>query len=143
MVSPVSESESVLGETRCRAIFSFSTTQHSTTAPRPKRARTNTVSKKVDELMQEDYMSKLKPHETLWHEDGNVVLATDVFLYRVHKGVLANQSTFFKDMFQLPNIGGGGENGAVDDWNGVPLVTMVGDKDEDVYNFLMTLYDRK
>ncbi len=43
------------------------------------------------------------PHEELWYEDGNIQLATDAHLYRVHKSVLIKQSTAFKDMFELPN----------------------------------------
>lgn len=116
-------------------------------SPRSKRARTTSpATGEYDELVHEDATSKLEPHEMLWHEDGNIVLATDAYLYRVHRGILANQSTVFKDMFQLPDIGEGEAKGVgesvVENWNGVPLVKM-DDKDEDVYNFLMALYDRK
>ncbi len=77
-------------------------------APRPKRARTSVLSaanEEFDALMQEDATSRIKPHETLWLKDANIVLASDAFLYRVHKGVLAYQSTVFRDMFELPNTG--------------------------------------
>ena len=91
---------------------------------------------------------KLKRHESLWFEDGNVVLATDVHVYCVHRGVLARNSTVFKDMLELPNVGntsnleaGGVESG--DSWEGKPLVRMVGDSDEDVYHILMAIYDVK
>lgn len=114
-----------------------------------KPPRTNsTVNEDNNEVALEEPPSKRKPHETLWHKDGTVVLATDVFLYRVHKGVLANHSTVFRDMFEQPNTGevevnDGAANSFVDSWDGVPLVRMVDDEDDDVYNFLNTLYDRK
>ncbi len=44
------------------------------------------------------------PHDELWYEDGNILLATDAHLYRVHKSVLAKQSTVFKDMFELSGM---------------------------------------
>ena len=88
-------------------------------------------------------LSELKPHETLWHKDGNVILATDVFLYRVHKGVLANYSSVFKGLFEQSDDVELIMDSVSESWNGVPVVKMVDDKDEDVYNFLKTLYDRK
>ncbi|KLO07726.1 hypothetical protein SCHPADRAFT_945018 [Schizopora paradoxa] len=88
----------------------------------------------------------LKQHESLWFEDGSIVLTTDVHLYCVHRCVLARNSTVFKDMLELPNVGitpdpnvGGISDGI--DWEGKPLVKMVGDSDEDVYRILMVLYD--
>ncbi|KLO07729.1 hypothetical protein SCHPADRAFT_836184 [Schizopora paradoxa] len=91
-------------------------------------------------------LSKLKKHEKLWFEDGNIVLATDVHLYCVHRGVLAWNSTVFKDMLELPSVGitsNSAADGIVigDSWEGKPLVRMVGDRDEDVYHILMALYD--
>ncbi|KLO06825.1 hypothetical protein SCHPADRAFT_1002109 [Schizopora paradoxa] len=117
-------------------------------APRKKRARTDDTQTdddppEVDELQEEN--SKPQPHETLWHDDGNIVLATDAFLYRVHKGVLAKNSTVFRNMFMLPGDGTEGGTAGLGDgvWDGVPMVKMAGDDDVDVYNLLMALYDRK
>ncbi len=91
-------------------------------APRPKRTRTSLLSAAIEEFdaaIQEDATSRIKPHETLWHKDGNIVLASDAIMYRVHKGVLANQSTVFRDMFELPNTEeGGSERRCVDIGNG-------------------------
>ena len=90
--------------------------------------------------------TQYKHDDEFWFEDGNIVLATDVHLYCVHRGVLAKNSTVFKDMLELPNVGntsdleaGIVENG--DSWEGRPLVRMVGDSDEDVYHILMAVYD--
>ncbi|KLO07731.1 hypothetical protein SCHPADRAFT_859791 [Schizopora paradoxa] len=115
--------------------------------PPTKRARTSSTSSEtiaVDAIT----LSKLKQHESLWFEDGNIVLATDVHLYSVHRGVLARNSTFFKEMLELPNVGNTsisevGSIGNGDSWEGKPLVRMVGDSDEDVYHILMAIYDSR
>ncbi|KLO06255.1 hypothetical protein SCHPADRAFT_1002445 [Schizopora paradoxa] len=120
-------------------------------APRTKRARivdTPTDDDDppvVEELQEEKPKPKPQPHETLWHDDGNIVLATDAYLYRVHKSVLAKNSAVFRNMFMLPGDGTEGGAAGLGDglWDGVPMVKMAGDDDVDVYNFLMALYDRK
>ncbi|KLO04558.1 hypothetical protein SCHPADRAFT_947612 [Schizopora paradoxa] len=92
-----------------------------------------------------------KPHDELWYKDGNIVLATDVHLYKLHKGILANCSTVFRDMFDSLREEGdesGDSAPAVcsascsEKWENVPLVKMVGDRDDDVYHFLMFFYKR-
>ena len=40
--------------------------------------------------------------ESLWYQDGNVILQAEGMQYKVYKGLLAQQSTIFKDMFSLP-----------------------------------------
>ncbi|KLO07722.1 hypothetical protein SCHPADRAFT_945014 [Schizopora paradoxa] len=91
--------------------------------------------------------SKPIPHETIWFEDGSIVLATDVHLYRIHKSVLSKNSVVFRDMFDLPTIGERGETGGAvliaEEWEGLPLVKMVGDSDEDVFHLLMAMYERE
>lgn len=86
-------------------------------------------------------------HSTLWYEDGNVVLSTNSYLYRVHKSILSRQSTMFKDMFQVSGDAEGDSKGGVGlkpvEYEGVPLVALSDDSDEDVFSFLSTLYDRK
>ncbi|KLO06116.1 hypothetical protein SCHPADRAFT_1002517 [Schizopora paradoxa] len=87
-------------------------------------------------------------HDILWFPDGNVVLATDKYLFKVYKGLLSMHSSVFKGMFELPNVGGaiGGQNtgGVVqEEYEGVPLITLVGDKGEDVAHLLRALYERR
>ncbi len=41
-----------------------------------------------------------KPHAIFWFADGDVVLATDKLLFRVHKRVLSQLSSVFKDIFE-------------------------------------------
>lgn len=89
-----------------------------------------------------------KPHDVLWLHDGNVVLATDTFLFKVHNSVLSMQSSVFKDMFELPTIDGanassGGAGMAPELYEGLPLVKLVGDKGEDVAHLLRTVYERQ
>ena len=40
--------------------------------------------------------------EEFWFQDGNVVLVARNIEFRVYKGILANHSPVFKDMFSLP-----------------------------------------
>ncbi|KLO04856.1 hypothetical protein SCHPADRAFT_1003168 [Schizopora paradoxa] len=93
--------------------------------------------------------SNLKPHDVLWFFDGNVVLATDSMLFKVHKGVLSFQSSVFKDLFEFPTIDGScGEAGAYGGispelYEGVHLVTLAGDKGTDVEHLLRAAYERQ
>lgn len=87
-----------------------------------------------------------KPHEFLWFPDGNVILTTDLYLFKVHKSLLSLHSSVFKHMFELPNVGSStaGENSAgvaQEMYDGLPLVTLVGDKGEDVVHLLRTVYE--
>lgn len=91
-----------------------------------------------------------KPHDILWYSDGSVVLATDLYLFKVHKSVLSHHSTVFKDMFEFPNIdasetspGGVGSGTAQEVYQGLPLVTLAGDKGEDVVHLLRAVYERR
>ncbi|KLO08388.1 hypothetical protein SCHPADRAFT_931813 [Schizopora paradoxa] len=89
-----------------------------------------------------------KPHDVLWLHDGNVVLATDSLLFKVHNSVLSMQSSVFKDMFELPTIDGAqastsGAGMAPELYEGLPLVKLVGDKGEDVAHLLRAVYERQ
>ncbi|KLO06118.1 hypothetical protein SCHPADRAFT_861672 [Schizopora paradoxa] len=87
-------------------------------------------------------------HDILWFSDGNVVLATDKYLFKVYKGLLSMHSSVFRDMFELPNVGRSSA-GDIDDgsaqemYEGVPLITLAGDKGEDVVHLLRALYDHR
>ncbi len=90
--------------------------------------------------------TKPTSHKKLWFEDGSIVLATDVHLYRVHKSTLASNSAVFSDMLDLKNVEGA--VGSIDaasgaSWEGLPLVQMFGDSDDNVSYLLMTLYNRE
>ncbi|KLO16679.1 hypothetical protein SCHPADRAFT_847866 [Schizopora paradoxa] len=90
-----------------------------------------------------------KPHDILWFSDGSVVLAADEYLFKVHKGVLSLHSPVFKDMFELPDIMDGSVEGGIgtgedqEMYEGLPLVTLAGDKGEDVVHLLRRVYDSR
>ncbi|KLO08401.1 hypothetical protein SCHPADRAFT_859095 [Schizopora paradoxa] len=88
------------------------------------------------------------PHDILWYTDGDVVLATDTFLFKVHKFILSMQSSVFRDMFAFPAIdsaqGASNPDGeeVQEMYEGLPMVVLAGDKGEEVVHLLRTLYER-
>lgn len=90
--------------------------------------------------MVEDPKDGQKRHDTYWFSDGNVILKTDATLYRVHKSVLAFNSSFFDALFDIPSSSDAGNpEESMDGW---PVVQMVGDLDEDVECVVRVLYER-
>ncbi len=91
-------------------------------------------------------MSIAKRHDTLWFPDGNVVLATNTFLFRVHKSLLAFQSSVFRDMFAFPTT----EDANIDtreivgivpeQYEGLPVVSLQ-DEGSAVEHLLFTICD--
>lgn len=87
-------------------------------------------------------------HETLWLSDGNVVLATNTYLFRVHKSVLAMRSSVFRDMFGLPSTHDEASGAheivgiAPELCDGIPIVTLE-DDGRDVEHLLKTIYESR
>ncbi|KLO06121.1 hypothetical protein SCHPADRAFT_699772 [Schizopora paradoxa] len=90
------------------------------------------------------------PCESLWFSDGNVVIATDTLLFKVHKSVLSMRSSVFKDMFNFPsvdscsdndNAGKGATENGLELYEGLPMVTLIGDKGKDVAHLLRASYE--
>ncbi|KLO03984.1 hypothetical protein SCHPADRAFT_791263, partial [Schizopora paradoxa] len=72
--------------------------------------------------------------------NGNVVLATNILLFPVHKGVPLLHSTVLSDMFSLiqnPII-----FDSMDSYEGLPLVMLAGDKGKDVAHLLRAIYEQ-
>ena len=72
-------------------------------------------------------------------------LETKTKLYRVHKSVLSSQPLVFKDLFELPVAHLRSEKEKEtqdlgDTYDGVPVVKMVGDKDDHVEVLVRALY---
>jgi len=105
------------------------------------------------DIVQQGESQKLRPehHGVLWFPDGNVVLATDSLLFRVHKSVLSLHSSVFKDMFDIAFTpagnfpGSSGEQvGAInarssEEYEGLPLVLMAGDNGKEVAHLLQAV----
>ncbi|KLO06119.1 hypothetical protein SCHPADRAFT_699769 [Schizopora paradoxa] len=102
-------------------------------------------SRRGSERREEDLGTAETPqrHDVLWFPDGNVVLATDVYLFKVYKGLLSMQSSVFRDMFDLEDVGTvrSGDEAVQDMYDGAPLVTLVGDKGEDVVHLLRAVFE--
>lgn len=102
-----------------------------------------------DDPPHEDGRRAPKPHDILWFQDGNVILRTDTFLFRVHKGVLSSLSSVFRDMFEVASeeLGEGEDSWEVemmqDPCEGLPLVSLEEDRGEDVAHLLRAVYERR
>jgi hypothetical protein len=70
----------------------------------------------------------------IWYEDGSVVLQTQATQFRIHWGVLAQQSSFFRDIQDLPQPS---NQPSVD---GCPVVELQEDDSADVEYLLKVLY---
>jgi hypothetical protein len=90
----------------------------------------------------------LRVLEKLYFDDGNILLdilsGESRWRCRVHKSVLARASTFFADMFRVPQPTGESSTGPLVD--GCPIIELTGDEIDDwciVINALYSPYVRK
>ncbi|KAF7314922.1 hypothetical protein MIND_00006100 [Mycena indigotica] len=74
----------------------------------------------------------------LWFPDGNVVLQAEDHVFKVFQGILAARSPIFKDMFSFPQPQ---ERAPEDEFEGCPLVPMMGDSAHEVACFLQAIFD--
>lgn len=86
--------------------------------------------------MESTNQHKAERHESLWYEDGNIVLQSEFVLFKVHRSVLSRQSDFFKNMFALPN---GAESGESEGSEARPLL-LPQVSSSGLANLLMMLY---
>jgi hypothetical protein len=73
--------------------------------------------------------------ENLWFNDGTIVLRAEKTIFRVYAGLLASQSSVFKDMLEFPQPSGSSET-----IEGCPVVTLH-DSAQDLQNFLRVLHE--
>ncbi len=74
--------------------------------------------------------------ETLWFDDGNVVLETEGVIFRTYTGILSRNSSIFQDMFALPQPPG------AEVLEGLPIVHLT-DSAMDLINFLKATHDAR
>ena len=77
-----------------------------------------------------------KHHDSLWFEDGNIVLLADNVAFKVHRGILVRHSDVFCDMFAIPQP----PSAEQETFEGTARVTMQDDA-ERLADFLLILYD--
>lgn len=81
--------------------------------------------------------AELKRDREVWLEDGNVVLACESTVFRVHRSILAAHCEVFKDMFAVCAPPEDEEM-----YDGCPLIVMH-DKPVDMRRFLKVIIYRK
>lgn len=77
-------------------------------------------------------------HPDLWYEDGTVILIAEKTGFRVYRGLLAQHSEVFRDMFSLPQ-----PTTAVSDtlFEGCPVVHLMDDIAEEIAEVLKILHN--
>ncbi|TDL26984.1 hypothetical protein BD410DRAFT_783106 [Rickenella mellea] len=83
-----------------------------------------------------DSLRPLVRHPTLWFEDGDIVLTTNVTLFRVHRATLALHSPVFADMLSMPQ-----PEGVETPLDDLPVVEL-SDKDAEFTHLLQYFYNR-
>ena len=76
-------------------------------------------------------------HETHWYDDGNIIFLVGLWAFRVYKGLLANRSPVFEDMFSLPQPSP--SRGLAEAYLKTPPVVEVPDSPEDWRHLLQQL----
>lgn len=84
--------------------------------------------------MEVDRPYELTPCSELWYADGTVVLQAEHTLFRVYKGVLAQYSVIFRDLFAVP------QPVVQEQYEGCPLVCLP-DAAGDLHSFLKVIHD--
>ncbi|TDL16683.1 hypothetical protein BD410DRAFT_776893 [Rickenella mellea] len=82
-----------------------------------------------------------KKHPTLWLDDGNIVLATNLSRFRVHRTMLSMGSPVFADMLSMP-VPLWNTVGTENTFEGLPVVE-IPDNDVDFTHLLCFLYDSR
>lgn len=82
-------------------------------------------------------MSGYRKSDSLWFEDGNIVLEAEGTVFRIYRGTLARHSPVFEAMLSFPQPGSAVEPESMD---GLPVVHMA-DRAVHLAFFLKALHD--
>ncbi|KAJ3558799.1 hypothetical protein NM688_g714 [Phlebia brevispora] len=85
-------------------------------------------------IEEEEIDVNIKKHDSLWFEDGNVVLQAENTLFRVHQSMLSRNSEVFDGMFSVPRPDD------TEQLEGIPVVKLYDDPYE-LADFLDVLYN--
>ena len=99
-----------------------------------KRARESVQSE--DETEESDDTCDPTKHDTLWFEDGNIVLVAGNVAFKVHRSILSRQSAVFEDLFGIPQP----DLAEVETMDGSPVVRLH-DSALELTVFIEALYD--
>lgn len=97
------------------------------------QTRSNDASRKRARTEEPLDIANYNRYPPLWYEDGNVVLAVEGRLFRVHRSILSQRSAVFRDMFELAQAT------STDIIEGCPIVHMP-DSAHDLTYFITALY---
>ena len=81
-------------------------------------------------------LTSLEQDREMWFQDGNVVLVAQKTAFRVYKGLLAQQSSIFSDLFLLPPPRDG------ETIEGIPVVRL-DDRAEELRHILLIIFCNK
>lgn len=70
----------------------------------------------------------------VWYLDGSAILLAENTLFRVYSGLLAQYSTVFRDMFQIP------QPDLQEQYDGLPLIELY-DSAVDLRRFLIAMHN--
>lgn len=80
--------------------------------------------------------NQIRRCEQLWFHDGSIVLQAGSVLFRVHQTILATQSPFFANLFEVP------QPPEAEAYDGCPVIALY-DSEEEARMFLLALSDRR
>lgn len=96
----------------------------------------STAKGSLEDPVQDNSGSARARDEEFWYDDGTIILVAGNVEFRVYKGILAENSSVFRDMFSLPQppISSGSSDTPSPD-NGCPVVHL-SDSPEDLRHIL-------
>lgn len=101
--------------------------------PPPKRKRAEDSGGDLPNALTDHVRS-----DSIWYDDGNVILQAESTQYKVYRGVLAQSSSVFRDMFSFPQP----PASDAETIEGCPVVRL-SDSAEEVTYVLQAIFEQK